>query len=465
MRLFKDPFFLFRLQKLWIFFLVLSTNFMYSQYTEVINSNRPGFSESPYSVGTGVYQLETSFFYRKSDIYPTFSRPQSQGIDFLFRTSFFKEQLELNVNLSVQKDDISFQNIFNSNYFTKGIGKFTIGAKYLVYEPKYKDKSKEIRSWVKRNSFDWKRLIPSVAPYVGINTNMVNDIYKKRGISPKVGILLQQEISYDFNIITNVYYDYIGTENPELSYIITATYNFSDRWSTFFENQTRFDKFQYQNSIGSGIAFLFNRNLQINNSLRLLTNPNSTGFYGSFGISYRFNRHLDKVNDLNKSDKPDMSYEEKRKGFFGRLYSKATNLFKKKGKRKSSSLKIESTQSINKNSVENLQNNSTVKQDESIRIRPKRTRVKPTKIKTNKPQDGKIQGNESKKGLFGIFKKKTKKEKKLEKIKDTEKGAEQLEREIKKLEREIKKDELKRKKEQKRLEKKTKKKKKEKNDE
>ena len=447
-----------------ILYVILITNTAHSQFTEVINSNRPGFSESPYSVGSGVYQLETSFFYTESKMYPTFSVPKSLGTDFLFRTSFLKDQLEFNINLSIQKDQVSFQNIFNSIYNTTGIEKFTIAAKYLVYEPKYDDKSKEIRSWVKRNSFDWKRFIPSVAPYVGMNTDMLNDIYRRGGISPKVGVLLQQEISNDFNIITNVYYDYIGTENPELSYIITATYNFGDRWSTFFENQTRFDRFQHQNSVGSGIAYLFNRNLQINNSLRLLTNVNSYGFYGSFGISYRFNRHVDKVINLNKSEKSDKSYEDKNKGFFGRLLRKATNLFKNKGKRKSSSLKIKSKQSINKNSVESLQQNSKVNQNESIRVRPKRIRVKPTKIKTNKSQNEETQKIESKKGLFGIFKEKRKNKKKEQKIKDTEKGADQLEREIKKLEREIKKDELNRKKEQKRLEKKSKKKKK-KNDE
>mgnify|MGYP000120492681 CR=1 FL=1 len=58
-----------------------------AQYTNVINANRPGFSESPYSVGSGVYQLETSVFYQETKIYPTFSRPQSKGVDFLFRTS------------------------------------------------------------------------------------------------------------------------------------------------------------------------------------------------------------------------------------------------------------------------------------------------------------------------------------------------------------------------------------------
>ena len=87
-----------------------------AQYTNVINSNRPGLSESPYSVGTGVYQLETSIFYRETNKHPTFYRPQSYGVDFLLRSSFLNEKLEFNVNLAYQNQEIGFQNIFNSSY-------------------------------------------------------------------------------------------------------------------------------------------------------------------------------------------------------------------------------------------------------------------------------------------------------------------------------------------------------------
>lgn len=62
---------------------------VFSQYTDVINSNKPGFSESPYSVGAGIYQFESSVFTRNTRIAPTFSIPKSLGMDFLFRTSFF----------------------------------------------------------------------------------------------------------------------------------------------------------------------------------------------------------------------------------------------------------------------------------------------------------------------------------------------------------------------------------------
>ena len=48
---------------------------VFGQYTEVINSNNPGFSESPYSVGSGIYQFESNFFFRNTELVPKFSQP------------------------------------------------------------------------------------------------------------------------------------------------------------------------------------------------------------------------------------------------------------------------------------------------------------------------------------------------------------------------------------------------------
>lgn len=438
--------------------MLLLTHTTIAQFTNVINSNRPGFSESPYSVGTRVYQLETSLFYRETNKYPTFYRPQSYGVDFLLRSSFLNEKLEFNINLAYQNEEIGFQNIFNSSYQKAGISKLIVAAKYLVFEKKYEDKSKEIRSWVARNSFDWKRLIPSVAIYAGANTGIPENIYKANSFSPKVGILLQNDLSDNFNIITNVFYDRIGTELPELSYIVTATYSYRPRWSIFIENQTMFDKNQYQSNIGTGIAFLFNRNLQLNSSFRLLADGKSSGFYSSFGASYRLNRHVDKVINLDKKGK---SSKKKRffgkKGFLNNLTNKFKNLFRKKQNRistKKSNLNKETIQSIKNNSS----TNEEISQKKSLRVKPLRKRVSPSKIKVEK--------DKSKKGFFNILKKREKDEKQ-----DSEKNAKELEKEIKDLEKEVKKDNKKLKKERKKEEskkkkkEKTKKKRKQKNEE
>lgn len=371
-----------------LFLLFISiTETIQAQYTEVINSNRPGFSESPYSVGTGIYQFESNFFFRNVSDQPTFSRPQSLGLNFAFRTSFFFERLELNVNASYQREKFAFTNVFTSHYFESGLSELTIGAKYLVYEQKYEDKSKEIRSWKKRNAFDWKRLIPSVAVYAGANTDFVSEAFKTGKFSPRVGVLLQNDFSERFNLISNVFYDRIGTEAPELSYIVTATINFNQRWSTFFENQGAKTKFLSRGNVGTGLAYLYNRNLQFNSSLRLVVEGKATGFYTSFGVSYRIDRHKDKlISDGNAETLPEgkeTRYAKKnRKGFFGRMFGKVTGLFKKKDKSKKA--------------------DTDKTGEKETRKRPRRVRKKPTKIKPVKKKKKKKKKKDDTKGEDGI---------------------------------------------------------------
>ena len=375
---------------------LVSFHTVFAQYTNVINSNKPGFSESPYSVGTGIYQFESSVFFRNTSIEPTFSNPQSLGLDLFFRTSFFFEKLELNAQLTYQRDKVAFKNIFTSHYFSSGFSRMTIGAKYLVFQQKYTDKTKEIRSWRKRNAFDLKRLIPSVAVYVGANTDYLNKIHKAGGITPKAGILLQNDLSYDFNIVTNFFYDNIGSQFEEFSYIVTGTYSFSERWSTFFESQGVFQKHQTNSNIGTGLAFLYTPDLQLNASFRGVFEGEASGIYTGLGVSYRINRHQDSYKELDENRnviKDRFVAYNQNENFFSRFL----NIFKKKDKRK--------------------------KSDTETRKRLKRVRKKASKNK------GKGKG-----GFFGLFGKK--KGKKAKEETETEK----LEREIKELEKELKKD-------------------------
>lgn len=325
-----------------LFTVALLTAFVTNaQYTEVINSNRPGFSESAYSVGQGVYQFESTVFYRNADAVPTYSNPQALGINLLFRTSFFMDKLELNLNTTFEQDKIAFRNVFESSYNETGFSQLTLGAKYLVYQPTYKDKSKEIRSWKKRMAFDWKRLIPAVAVYGGANFGMVLTEYHDRGgITPKAGVLLQNEFSQKFNLVTNVYYDYIGSDLPEFSHIVTATYNFDDYWSGFLEHQALYNKAENRSNLGVGAAYLYSKDLQFNASARATFQENSTGMYGSLGVSYRIDTHKDdyiEVDEFGNEIKTEELGAPEKKGFFGRLLN-GFGLF---GKKKEAKVQLE----------------------------------------------------------------------------------------------------------------------------
>jgi len=141
------------MRKIGLFLLLIGCFHISSaQYTELINSRRPGFSDSPFSVGTKVLQFESGLFYEKQsanafDI-------SSFGTDVMVRYGRFFEQLEVNLNLAFQNDKVTFP--ITEDLKRTGLSQFTIGAKYLVYMSKLKDKDREIRSWKAKNKYDWK---------------------------------------------------------------------------------------------------------------------------------------------------------------------------------------------------------------------------------------------------------------------------------------------------------------------
>ena len=174
----------------------------------------------------------------------------------------------------------------------------TVGAKYLVYQPKYTDKTKEIRSWRKRGAFDKKRLLPSVGVSLGMNADFSNKISGATSITPKVGILLQHNLTQNFNIVNNFYYNNIGSDFSEFSHIVTATQSLYNRYSIFFENKTVFEKNQNNINLGLGLAYLYPKISKLILPEDFFFEGKAQGFYASFGFSYRIDRHQDTYKDL-----------------------------------------------------------------------------------------------------------------------------------------------------------------------
>jgi len=307
--------------------LLLFVEFAYGQYTEVINSRRPGYSDSPYSIGTKVYQVEAGIFYRNVGNYLYFDNELDRGVsysatgigsDIHFRTGQFLEKLEFSLDMAIMQESRDFNTNLIPDASGFGFSKLTIGAKYLVYKPEYADKSKEIRSWKARHSFDKKRLIPAVGVYAGLNTNLLQDMYKNPdGMSPRIGVFTQNDISEKLIILFNFIADKIFTDQAENSYIITATYALSENWSVFGENQGFFRKnvpndFQF----GLGGAYLVHKDLQADLSARMIFDERGDNTYilGG-GVSWRLDRHKDKIIETSNFDEENIG-EKPKKGFF-----------------------------------------------------------------------------------------------------------------------------------------------------
>lgn len=288
---------------------------MNAQYTEIINSKRPGFSESPYSVGTGVYQFETGLFYKQNNSESLYAYPTTFGGELFFRTSHFFERLEINLNIAYQADEV--KNPFGDNFNISGFSDLRFGAKYLIYQQEYVDKSKEIRSWKRRTSFDKKRLIPSVAVYGAVNTNFISEDYKAEGVSFKGAVLLQNDFSNRLVLLTNLIVDDIAAVSMEYLYIVTMTYAISQNWSFFVENTGKYETgFSPEYELGTGVAYLISPNLQVDASFRTNIFDDYSYIFAATGLSWRLDRHQD----------PEMKSQttqlKTKKGFFSNIFGK-----------------------------------------------------------------------------------------------------------------------------------------------
>jgi hypothetical protein len=279
----------------------------YAQYTEVINSNRPGVSKSAFSVGTNVAQFEVGPYILKEERTPATSYEVSGfGVDFAARYGLLFEELEINIEGTFQSDTKKYISSITSEDKRSNFKNLTIGAKYLVYDP-YKNAEEEqpnLYSYHANRGFKWKNLIPAVAVYAGINYDTKQNPYTApgvEGISPKVMVATQNNFAGGWVLVTNLAMDRIGTDQSDFQYVITLTHSFNPKWVVFGETQGIKSDFYADNLFRFGGGYLLGKDLQLDTALTFNTKDTPSVFGINFGASYRLDFHVDKEID-NGSD-------------------------------------------------------------------------------------------------------------------------------------------------------------------
>ncbi len=272
----------------------------YSQYTDVINSNRPGVSRSAFSVGTNVAQLEIGPYIINEKRTPTAAYKASGfGIDFAARYGLLFEELELNIEGTYQNDTKTFTSNVSAEEKRSNFKAITIGAKYLVYDPYKKagEKKPNLYSWKANHSFRWSSLIPAVSVYLGANFDAKDNPYTAPGVdgfSPKIMIATQNNFSGGWVFVMNLIKDRIGSDQSDFQYILTLTHSFNPQWVIFGETQGIQSDFYADNLFRFGGAYLWGRDLQLDTALTFNTKDTPSVFSINFGVSYRLDFHKDK---------------------------------------------------------------------------------------------------------------------------------------------------------------------------
>jgi hypothetical protein len=302
--------------QLLLFTSLLATTICFAQYTEVINSNRPGLSKSAFSVGTNVFQLELGPYSITEKHTPLQYEVSGFGADFSVRYGLLFEQLELNIEGTYQNDTFTDnRSTIPLEHSRSNFKSITLGAKYLIYDP-YKnseDEKPNLYSYHANKRFKWKELIPAVAVYIGANFDDKNNPYTAagvEGISPKVMLATQHNFVGGWVLVMNFLKDRIGSDQSDFQYLITLTKSINQQWVVFGETQGIKSDFYADNLFRFGGAYLWNKDFQLDTALTVNTKDTPSVFNVSVGASYRFDFHQDKAIDNNNSAED----EAKRKG-------------------------------------------------------------------------------------------------------------------------------------------------------
>ena len=300
-----------------VLFISLSFTPTYGQYTEVINSNRPGVSESAFSVGTGILQFEAGAFTLNEEHTPLNYEVSGFGLDFSVRYGILFEQLEFSLDGLYQNDKITFNNaaipVEDKRANFKNL---TIGAKYLVYDPyrNAEEAKPNLYSYHANKKFQWKSLIPAVALYVGANFDTKDNPFTApdvEGFSPKVMIATQNNFNGGWVFVMNLIKDRIGSDFSEFQYVFTLTHSFTPQWVVFGEAQGINSDFYADNIFRFGGAYLWTQDFQLDANIAFNTKDTPSVFNIAFGASYRLDFHKDKKIDNGNGN--DGNFKKKRK--------------------------------------------------------------------------------------------------------------------------------------------------------
>jgi len=304
--------------KIVIFFLcLLSIHLSFGQYTETINSNRPGASFGAYSVGTDVIQVEGGLGLGndKHDLLKTDT--DLFFIDYALRYGLLLEELELILEGRFAfADEVNTRSSITQSFSFSNFQSNTFGAKYLVYDP-HKKKQIEgpnLYSYHADNSIQWSDLIPAVSVYAGANVLFGDNNFMfedEPSISPKLAVATQNNFDASVLVI-NIIADKISTDFPSYSGIFTLTHALNRKYSVFGEFQTTISDIYSDELFRAGGAYLFNKNLQLDVFGLINFKDTPQRWLVGAGLSYRFDAlHQDKYLDDKGEDVEDEEKESK----------------------------------------------------------------------------------------------------------------------------------------------------------
>ncbi|MBT27787.1 MAG: hypothetical protein CMC62_02555 [Flavobacteriaceae bacterium] len=305
-----------KMKKHLIIFLFLTPLILSAQYTESINSNRPGTSHGAFSIGKDVLQFELGISQLNlNHKYLDNASVKGISINYNVRYGLHFENLEFFLRGGFIKREITNFTI-NGRFFATRDEKFfnehKLGLKYLIFDP-FKNKEwhgMSMYSWKKNNRIRLTDFIPAISVFTGgdfvlvdhmqyddhfYRTKQQQYLYPDQApFSPFLGIATQNHFQGKWVVVNNISIENLVGEYSNINYLFTLTHNLTNpKWSIFVEFQHFDNQIYSDNLFKFGIANLLSKNSQIDLNFGGSLKDTPTYSYFDLGFSQRIDWHKD----------------------------------------------------------------------------------------------------------------------------------------------------------------------------
>lgn len=235
---------------------LLAASFAEAQETDIISTERPGFSSSPIALAPRLLQIEGGYQYTRDDGNPDF---EDQTLPFALLRYGLADNLELQLSWAGHSWSESGSQSFN------GANDAGIGVKWQLNET--------------------DATVP-IALFAGLSVPIGDPEYSSDHVDPTLGVFWSHSANLDWfgTVIINESNDTItGTNAIGISLPINEEYSgFVEYFGNYAENSGP------EHYLDGGISYLMKNNMQLDVNAGIGLNSRAADFFLGFGIAYRY---------------------------------------------------------------------------------------------------------------------------------------------------------------------------------
>ena len=256
-----------RISQIITFITVIVTSTAYGQFNETIRTARPGQAIGAFSVGHGLFQIQSGFDYFGSND----SNTNSETEGFLNNTVVrfgLTEPFEVSALL-----EYSTLTTTNETGETKlqGFNAVDIGMRYHIH--------------------DGHGLIPNVGFQIRARLPVLGEDFEIKDLAPRFILATSQQLSENFTLITNWGATWNGNNSsPTGTYVINLSFPFNDKFGAYVETYGGIHQGEFTIHYDTGIAWLISNDLQLDLYGGYGDNQGISSYFVSTGVSWRTKR-------------------------------------------------------------------------------------------------------------------------------------------------------------------------------